>query len=210
MEKSFKSPIVILANGAFPTHSIPLKILVGAGTVICTDGSANHLKSLNLTPHILIGDMDSFEEKELEFKGLKIHDPSQENTDFEKALDWALLNGIQNITILGATGLREDLTMANHYILFDYSDKLNLVMVTDHFTITEHRGEKSFDSFPGETVSLFPQRFGTVVSTTALRYPLIDTVIDPSARGISNQSIGTTFSVNASDPILIFRGHSEN
>ncbi|MGY8780203.1 MAG: thiamine diphosphokinase [Fidelibacterota bacterium] len=210
MEKSFKSPIVILANGAFPTHSIPLKILVGAGTVICTDGSANSLKSIDLTPHILIGDMDSFEETGLEFKGLKIHDPNQENTDLEKALDWALMNGIQNIAILGATGLREDMTLANHYILFDYFEKLNLEMVTDHFTITGHRGQKSFDSFPGEAVSLFTQRFGTVVSTTALRYPLIDTVVDPSARGISNQSIGATFSIDASDPILAFRGHPEN
>ncbi len=161
-------------------------------------------------PHVIIGDMDSFEETEVEFKGLKIHDPNQDNNDLEKALDWADMNGINSVTILGATGLREDMTMANHYILFEYFEKLNIEMVTDRSTITCHRGQRSFDSFPGEVVSLFPQRFGSVVSTTALKYPLNETVLDPSARGISNQSLGATFSVVASDPILVFRGHPQN
>ncbi|MBC8344686.1 MAG: thiamine diphosphokinase [Candidatus Marinimicrobia bacterium] len=209
MNTNFKSPIVILANGSFPNHSIPLEILESAGTVICTDGSANSLEDLDLMPHVIIGDMDSFKETKAEFKGLKIHDPNQENTDLEKALDWAVMNKIQEITILGATGLREDLAMVNHYILFHYYDALKLEMVTDHFTITCHRGQKSFDAFPGETVSLITQRFGTVVSTTALHYPLDNSILDPSTLAVSNKSLGDTFSVNASEPILVFRGHPE-
>ena len=209
MEYSFKSPVIILANGAFPTHLIPLEILEDAGTVICTDGSANALAKLDLTPHVIIGDLDSID-PDYEFHGLEIHDPNQENTDLEKALDWAVMNGIESVTLLGATGLREDMTVANHYILFDYIEKLNIKMITDHATITCHRGPRSFDSFPGEVVSLFPQRFGTVVSTTALKYPLNEMVLDPSARAISNQSIGATFSVDASEPILVFRSHPQN
>ncbi|MBT6390322.1 MAG: thiamine diphosphokinase, partial [Candidatus Marinimicrobia bacterium] len=57
MNYLFKPPVVILANGAFPIHPIPLIILVGAGTVICIDGSANSLEALDLMPHIIIGDM---------------------------------------------------------------------------------------------------------------------------------------------------------
>ena len=209
MENLFKSPVVILANGVFPTHLIPLEILEDAGTVICTDGSANALAKLDLTPHVIIGDLDSID-PDYEFHGLEIHDPNQENTDLEKALDWAVMNGIESVTLLGATGLREDMTVANHYILFDYIEKLNIKMITDHATITCHRGPRSFDSFPGEVVSLFPQRFGTVVSTTALKYPLNEMVLDPSARAISNQSIGATFSVDASEPILVFRSHPQN
>ena len=48
MNKSFKSPVVILANGAFPISKIPLDQLKSAGTVICTDGSANNYKVLNI------------------------------------------------------------------------------------------------------------------------------------------------------------------
>jgi len=209
MENLFKSPVVILANGAFPTHLMPLEILEDAGTVICTDGSANALAKLDLSPHVIIGDLDSID-PDYEFHGLEIHDPNQENTDLEKALDWAVMNGIESVILLGATGLREDMTVANHYILFNYNEKLNIKMITDHATITCHRGQRSFDSFPGEVVSLFPQRFGTVVSTTALKYPLNEMVLDPSARAISNQSLGATFSVDVSEPILVFRGHPQN
>ena len=85
MEKSFKSPVVILANGSFPTHPIPLKFLTDAGTVICTDGSANTLDKLNLIPHVIIGDLDSIDPNN-KFHGLEIHDQNQENTDLEKGL----------------------------------------------------------------------------------------------------------------------------
>lgn len=209
MQTSFKLPVIILANGAFPTHPIPLELLEDVGTAICTDGSFNTLGKLDLTPHVIIGDMDSIDPN-YEFHGLEIHDSSQENTDLEKALDWVVTNGIESVTLLGATGLREDMTVANHYILFDYFEKLNIEMITDYATITCHKGQRSFDSFPGETVSLFPQRFGTVVSTTALKYSLNEMVLDPSARAISNQSLGVTFSVVATEPILVFRGHPEN
>ena len=55
MNKSFKLPVVILANGSFPTHHIPIEQLKAAGTVICTDGAANYLSKLNLIPHVIIG-----------------------------------------------------------------------------------------------------------------------------------------------------------
>ena len=46
MNKSFKLPVVILANGSFPTHHIPIEQLKMAGTVICTDGAANYLSKI--------------------------------------------------------------------------------------------------------------------------------------------------------------------
>ena len=73
MNKSFKLPVVILANGSFPTHHIPIEQLKAAGTVICTDGAANYLSKPNLIPHVIIGDMDSINPK-YQFKGIKIHD----------------------------------------------------------------------------------------------------------------------------------------
>ena len=126
MENSLKQPIIILANGAFPTHHIPLSILKNAGSVICTDGSANILNTYEMTPFAVIGDFDSYEETKPPFSGKKIIESEQDNTDLEKALNWSLDNGVEKITILGATGLREDMTLANHYILFDYYDQYTL------------------------------------------------------------------------------------
>ena len=209
MKNLFKSPVIILANGLFPSSSTPLEILENAGTVICTDGAINKLESLGLMPHIIIGDLDSMD-SQIEFKGLIVHDTNQYNTDLEKSLDWAILNNVKKLTILGATGLREDMNLANHYILFDYYDKIELKMVTDHQTITCHTGKKLFNSTPGSNVSLFVKNFNTVVSTKELKYPINSSELDPSSKAISNQSLAKQFEVNSSGPILVFRNHFES
>ncbi len=52
-------PYIILANGQYPTHPAALNKLHTAGTIICTDGSANKLLENGLAPNVIIGDMDS-------------------------------------------------------------------------------------------------------------------------------------------------------
>ena len=209
MKSLFKSPVIILANGLFPSSSTPLEILENAGTVICTDGAINKLESLGLMPHIIIGDLDSMDSN-IEFKGLIVHDTNQSNTDLEKSLDWAIANNIKKLTILGATGLREDMTIANHYILFDYYDKLKLKMVSDYQTVTCHTGKKIFNSTIGTNVSLFVKNFNTIISTRELKYPINNSKLDPSSRAISNQSLAKKFEVNSSGPTLVFRNHLES
>lgn len=209
MKSLFKSPIVILVNGLFPTSPAPLEILENAGTVICTDGAINKLEKLDLIPHIIIGDLDS-KDIQIEFKGLIVRDTNQYNTDLEKALGWAVMNNVKRLTILGATGLREDMTLANHYILFDYYDKIEIKMITDYHTISCHKGKQSFHSRPGKNISLFVKDYDTTVSTINLKYSLNKSLLDPSSRAISNESLTDNFEVDSSGPILVFKDHLES
>ena len=209
MKSLFKSPIVILVNGLFPTSPAPLEILENAGTVICTDGAVNKLEALGLIPHIIIGDLDS-KDIRIEFKGLIVRDTNQYNTDLEKALDWTIMNNVKKLAILGATGLREDMTLANHYILFDYYDKIEIKMITDYHTISCHKGKQSFHSSPGKNISLFVKDYDTTVSTTNLKYSLNKSLLDPSSRAISNESLTDNFEVDSSGPILVFKDHLES
>lgn len=103
MKNLFKQPVVILANGEFPNHEAPLSLLSLAGTVICADGSANILRSLNLKPHIIIGDLDSIAKKH-SYEGLIVDDSNQSNTDLEKAIEFTMLNSVKEVTVLGAVG----------------------------------------------------------------------------------------------------------
>ena len=52
-----KDPVVILANGNYPTHPIPVKKLHKAGCIICCDGAAGQLTDKGLEPSIIIGDL---------------------------------------------------------------------------------------------------------------------------------------------------------
>ena len=209
MENQFKAPFVLLVNGEYPTHTVPLKILHSAKTIICTDGSANTLMQNRIQPHIIIGDMDSLKITEESFDGLLIHDPNQESTDLEKSLDCSIKKKINDLTILGATGLREDHSLANLFIVAEYHSKLNLKMITNHFIITCHTGSKEFDSNPGQTVSLFTVKPDTIVTTQHLNYPLKKTVLSPSCRAISNESLNSLFTVESDKPILVFRNHNK-
>ena len=54
-------PSVILANGDYPTHPIPVQKIKEAGYIICCDGAVNNLVENNIKPNIIIGDLDSLD-----------------------------------------------------------------------------------------------------------------------------------------------------
>ncbi len=50
---------VILANGEYPSHPLPLQMLKNAEFVVCCDGAANEYILRGHTPDVIIGDGDS-------------------------------------------------------------------------------------------------------------------------------------------------------
>ena len=206
MKNPFKQPVVILANGEFPSHKTPLGFLSLAGTVICADGSANLLRSLNLKPHIIIGDLDSISEKH-SYEGLIVDDSSQSNTDLEKAIEFTMRNSVKEITVLGAVGNRDDMSFANIHLLFNYFKKIDIKIITDYFSIECISGKKIFKSFSGQRVSLATSDQNCTITTSNLKYS-ISGKIDPSLSLISNESLGDRFTLSSSDPLIVFRGHN--
>ena len=118
---------VILANGEFPTHSYPLKLIKNAKSIICTDGSADKLIKIGYKANIIIGDMDSLDISIVEIKKNMIPDDNQNNSDLEKALIYYLENfKNEQLFVLGATGLRDDHNFTNMLLLNKFP--LNLVI----------------------------------------------------------------------------------
>ena len=206
MKNIFKHPVVILANGVFPQHEIPSRILSSAGTVICTDGSANYLEALSLKPHVIIGDLDSLKDKD-SFEGLIVNDPNQNNTDLEKAIEFCIMNAQKEIVILGAVGGRDDMSYANIQLLFKYYEKIEIKIITDYFLIECIKGKKIFTSFNGQRISLVAKKHNSVISTSNLKYD-INGKINSSVSLISNESLGNEFTIACSYPLIVFRGHN--
>ena len=112
---------VILANGEYPTHVLPLKILEEAKFVVCCDGAANEYILRGHTPDIIIGDGDSLSpENKTRFSDIIHHIADQETNDQTKAVHFLQEKGYQRIAIVGATGKREDHTLGNISLLLDY------------------------------------------------------------------------------------------
>ena len=96
---------VILANGDFPKHAIPLSILHKAEYVVCCDGAINNLTHTNIIPNAIVGDCDSLSAFNQErFKDIIHRSKEQDTNDLTKAMRFCLDQGRNKITILGATG----------------------------------------------------------------------------------------------------------
>ena len=206
-KQQFNKPYIILANGQYPSLPAVLNKLHTAGTIICTDGSANKLLENGLTPNVIIGDMDSSTIDQNAFKGLYVKISDQDNTDLDKGLEWCKLNSLSPLTVLGASQLREDHTIGNLILLANYSDELDINYVTDYFTITCHHGKRSFTSFKEQLVSILPVEDIQSITTEGLEFPLIDEPFPISSRGISNRATGHQFIITSSRKIWVFRSH---
>jgi len=200
-------PIVVMANGKYPSHAYPLKFLHKAKTIICTDGSANKVQKHGLTPTLIIGDMDSITNIKDFQKSEFLHIPKQDNTDLEKVFDYCIDSSINNITVLGATGIRDDLALANLLLSMKYYPKLKIEFITDTFSIECMKGKMVFNSFKGQLISLIAVYRVKSVLTKGLKYSLNKQSLAPSGQGVSNVSNGDKFTVKSTNKILIFRSH---
>ena len=207
MIASFQPPIVVLANGQFPMHTIPLQILDDAGTVICTDGSADTLLQFERIPHIIIGDHDSTSLNKNDFKGLWVDVPDQHRTDLQKTLEWCLVNDLNEITVLGAMGEREDHSLGNLHVLAEFSEKLTVHFTTDFARIYCINGEKTFPSKKGQQISITAIKNVSSITTKGLKYALDNEPFPPACNGISNEAEGDEFSIFTSHPIWLFINH---
>ena len=130
-----KNPLVIIANGEFPSHSIPLQILNNTASILACDGAANALIKKGYSPDIIIGDLDSLSDKNRKkYKNQIILKDNQSQNDLRKAINYAMDNNINSISILGASGKREDHTIGNIFSLLDYQD-INIQIKNKHLNI---------------------------------------------------------------------------
>ncbi|MBN1187446.1 MAG: thiamine diphosphokinase [Bacteroidales bacterium] len=200
---------VILANGEFPKHPIPLKILNEAEQVICCDGATLKLLNYMREPNLIIGDLDSLpEEIKSKYAGRLICITEQENNDLTKAVNWCFENNIKEITILGATGLRTDHTIGNIALLARYGKKIVVQMVDDYGIYTPISQTTTFSSFTGQQVSIFSIQPETAITLEGLKYPLNKQYLTEWWMGTLNESSGDSFSIiSEKGSIVVFQTH---
>ena len=189
--------IVILANGAFPTHPVPLSILNRAKHVIACDGAVSHYPQAD----VVIGDGDSIAEA---FRDKFIQIDEQEDNDLTKATLFCMRQGWQRIAYLGCTGLREDHTLGNIALLMRYYKEMNIsgTMFTDHGILTPSQGDRTFQSFPGQQVSIF--NFGsTRIQSERLKWNSY--AYKEWWQGTLNESFAEQFTIHADSYYLVYQ-----
>ncbi|MFW5852060.1 MAG: thiamine diphosphokinase [Bacteroidota bacterium] len=193
------STCVIVCDGEFPSHAIPLQLLAEAETIICCDGAANTLFEKNIVPHIVIGDLDSITSPAKKaFADRLIYNPEDNTNDQTKAVHWAIEQGFSEVCILAATGKREDHTLGNISLLAEYREQIDVKTVTNTGIFTPILSSTTFNSYKGQQVSIFGIHTNMQISSQNLKYPLTNVVFDSWWKGTLNESQSETFSLHFS------------
>ena len=188
---------VIVANGQFPSHAVPLDILKGARHIVCCDGAIHHVPSAE----VIIGDGDSVPD---EYRNRLICIEEQDDNDLTKATRYCLSQGWQKIAYLGATGLREDHTLGNISLLMRYYREMNVkgTMFTDYGFFTPAYGNRTFNTMKGQQVSIY--NFGChQLSSEGLRWDCYN--FDQWWQGTLNEALTDTFSIFADSYYLVYQ-----
>ncbi|KAA6300608.1 MAG: thiamine pyrophosphokinase [Candidatus Ordinivivax streblomastigis] len=199
----YRPEVVILANGEYPAHDLPLSLLKQAGYVVCCDGAANEYVRRGFIPDAIVGDGDSIsEEIKIRFADMIHKDADQETNDQTKAVEFCIAQAKKSIIIVGSTGEREDHTLGNISLLMEYAKKVRVQSVTNYGVFTPACGDATFDCLPGGQVSVF--NFGsTQMYADGLEYPLRG--FTNWWQGTLNRALGNRCAIYANGEYLMFR-----
>ncbi len=200
--------VVIVANGKFPEHQIPLALLKNAELLVCCDGAINTIDRLGYKPSAIVGDLDSVNEAQKEkYSSILFYDADQDTNDLTKAVKWCKKNGFSRMRIIGATGLREDHTIGNIGLLPFYARKgLDVKIFTDYGLFTPLLQSGKLDSHKGQQISIFSPFNLTKLSTTNLKYPINNSTLSELWMGTLNESIGDWFTLDFyPGPLIVFQ-----
>lgn len=191
------SCIFVIAGGSIGNMDFLRSQIVkfGPDELVCADGGASHVVALDLTPQVIIGDMDSLPPEILqrcEERGSRIirHPREKKETDTQLALEYAFRFHPDEIRIYGGLGGRIDHALANISLLLPAARKGVPAKLVDAwcevFVITQ---TTTMEGIAGQTVSLFPfsdQVQG--IELTGFEYPLSGGTMEIGAPyGISNR-----------------------
>lgn len=194
---------IVLGNGEYPTHPIPLNLLESGKLVVCCDGGANEYIRQGNVPNLIIGDGDSLNDEYKEkFRNLVMVVDDQETNDQTKAVNYLISKGITKIVIVGATGKREDHILGNISLLSEYQKAgAEIKMLTDYGIFIPCHDNVTMRCMLGLQISIFNN--GAIgLKSTGLKYPIYD--FSSLWQGTLNECSGDEFSIEAKGNYLIF------
>ena len=127
--------------------------------------------------------------------------------------------GATHVVILGATGLREDHTLANISLLGMYAgmksetgSPLGVRMYSDHGVFTPVTATTRLSSFPRQQVSLFALSPDMVLSTEGLKYPIEHRQLHWWWEATLNEAVGEAFTITIENPapsnvLIVYQTH---
>jgi thiamine pyrophosphokinase len=185
-----KKACVVLGGGS---DEVPTD---GYDLVICADSGYMRLQR-GKRPDYLVGDMDSIDPRSLEGAknaGIRtiLYPAAKDLSDGEAALNLALSERADDITIEGTLGDRSDHLLSTFQLLHivPRGTACRLKLGADMILLVRE-GEELEIPEPAPIISLIPSCEGVVVSTSGMKYDLRSEILPMgTTRGIHNEPTG--------------------
>lgn len=202
---------VIFLNGDKTDISRVKKIIDKNTFIIGCDGGTQHAIDLGLTPHVILGDMDSVSDelkKKLEDKKVKLiqFPTKKDNTDAELALMYAIKQGCNEIILTGILGTRIDHMLATIHMLANPKFKnIYLRIIEGNQNMYIVRKSIKITGKKGDIASLIPLNGNsTGITTKNLAYTLQgETLQGWQTLGISNVMTKNTATISLANGVLL-------
>lgn len=162
MKKAF-----LLLNGESPSE---LPNLSEYQLVVATDGAYRYLSQQGIQPDWISGDFDSLRDLPTDVRCIST--PDQDYTDFEKALQLLLEQGVEAVDVYGASGKEQDHFLGNISTAIQYHSRLQIRFYDDYFTYFVMDKVVEAEVNIGSVVSVVPLFELKGVYAEGLQYPL--------------------------------------
>jgi len=202
---------IIFANGEIDNYQRAKTMIKPDDYIICADGGLRHVVEMGLIPNVLVGDLDSVEEKHVALlieKNVEIlkFPKEKDDTDTEIAIAYGIKQNPSSMLLMGVTGGRLDHTLANIGLLKELYDKgIKACIHSDYNEIYITKDELTLKGQKGDLLSVLPiSEHVKAVTLKGLQYPLTDRDLHFGAPiGISNVFLGETATVTVKEGYLL-------
>lgn len=203
---------VIVGAGVCDVQKLKERVILNdADLCIAADGGLHYLLKSDITPDIILGDMDSVQTGELPAKvRIKKLPVEKDDTDMLAAIKEGLAAGYKRFELYGALGGRFDHTFANiQCLLYLLNHGARGIIAGDDVTLMLIRDEniifKAEEAEQGKRISVFAfggDAYG--VSEKGLKY-LLDhvTIKQEFPIGVSNEFVGKDARIEVQEGMLL-------
>ncbi len=203
--------VLIIGSGTIKKTKIIKTYSTFSDYIICADGGASYALRENIKPNLILGDLDSIDNDDLdvirkENINIKKYPTNKDKTDMELAIEEALKAGAKEITMMGAIGTRLDHTMCNIMLLYPLLkrnikakivDENNVIYMINK-RIKINKNKKKYISI----IPLFSNIYG--VSTKGFKYEVKNQEFKLfSTLGISNELLEDEGEINIDKGICL-------
>ena len=197
----------VFCGGDFGDVERVREVAAHCDLLIAANGGKDLALAVGMEVEVLIGDMDSTAD-ETKDTGPGVHrivwPASKDRSDAELAVAYALEQGCDQVTLLGAVGGRLDHTLGNIALAAKHPGRVAILDGSATLIAADRSEACMLRGKTGTVVSLIPfGREAVKVWTTGLKYPLQHEELRPGTHGVSNELCKSEARVRVLDGVVL-------